>query len=199
MLDGPLVFVDVDTQRDFMEPSGSLYVAGADEIVKNLARLTRYAIDRKIPVIATACAHKLDDPDPEPFPPHCLIGTSGQKRIEATAIGDIVVVPREGGFEGTQPMNLTIEKQHYDVFTNPDADRIIATYRAADPTFVVYGVATDYCVKACASGLLDRGAKVALVVDAIRAVDPAEEAGVLTELVKRGALMVLTEVVCDDD
>jgi len=199
MLDGPLVFVDVDTQRDFMEPSGSLHVAGADEIVKNLARLTRHAIDRKIPVIATACAHKLDDPDPEPFPPHCLIGTPGRGRIEATAIGESVVVPREGGFGGTRPAHLTIEKQHYDVFTNPDADRIFATYRTDDPTFVLYGVATDYCVKACANGLLDRGARVALVVDATRAVDPAEEAGVLTELVRRGALMVLTEVVCDDD
>jgi nicotinamidase/pyrazinamidase len=198
MLDGPLVFVDVDTQRDFMEPSGSLYVAGADEIVKNLARLTRYAIDRKIPVIATACAHKLDDPDPEPFPPHCLIGTPGQGRIEATAVAGTVVVPREGGFGRGRPAHRTIEKQRYDVFTNPDADRIFATYQTDDPTFVLYGVATDYCVKACAMGLLDRGARVALVVDATRAVDPAEEAGVLTELVRRGALMVLTEVICDD-
>jgi nicotinamidase/pyrazinamidase len=198
MLDGPLVFIDIDTQRDFMEPAGSLYVPGAEGIVKNLKRLTRFAIDRRIPVIATACAHRLDDPDPEPFPPHCLAGTPGQERIGATTVADSVVVTRDGGFVGELPPHLTIEKRHYDVFTNPDADRILASYQGDDPLFVLYGVATDYCVKAFADGLLDRGARVALVVDAIRAVDPETEADVLTGLVRRGAVMVLTEVVCGE-
>jgi nicotinamidase/pyrazinamidase len=197
MLDASLVFIDIDTQRDFMERSGTLHVEGADQIVENLKRLTKFAIDRKIPVIATACAHAPDDPCPEPFPPHCLIGTTGQERIEATARADSVVVPRDGGFAGELPPHLTIEKNNYDVFTNPDADRIIEEYQQDNPLFILYGVATDYCVKACAEGLLKRGARVAIVVDAIRAVDPKEEPGVLTDLAGRGALMVLTEVVCE--
>ena len=36
MLEGPLVFVDIDTQRDFLEPTGALYVAGSTEILPNL-------------------------------------------------------------------------------------------------------------------------------------------------------------------
>ena len=28
--DGPLVFVDIDTQRDFLDPAGALYIAGSD-------------------------------------------------------------------------------------------------------------------------------------------------------------------------
>jgi hypothetical protein len=44
--------------------------------------------------------------------------------------------------------------------------------------------------------LLDRGQRVALVVDAIRAVDPAAEADILTEFANRGVLLVLTDVVC---
>lgn len=170
---------------------------GAEQIVENLRRLTACAAARRIPVIATACAHQPDDPDPEPFPPHCLVGTPGQRRIAATERADSVIVPRDGGFQGPIPPHLTIEKRHYDVFTNPDADRIIETYRREEPLFVTYGVATDYCVKACAEGLLKRGAKVALVVDAMRAVNPRTEADVLIDLVKRGALMVLTDVVCD--
>ena len=36
--------------------------------------------------------------------------------------------------------------------------------------YIVYGVATDYCVKAAAVGLLERGYKVTVVQDAIAAV-----------------------------
>ena len=34
----PLVFFDVDTQVDFMRPTGRLYVPGAEQIVPNLHR-----------------------------------------------------------------------------------------------------------------------------------------------------------------
>ncbi len=61
MLDGPLVFVDIDTQRDFLEPTGALFIAGSESIVDNLARLTEHARRRGICVLATACSHSLDD------------------------------------------------------------------------------------------------------------------------------------------
>jgi hypothetical protein len=45
-------------------------------------------------------------------------------------------------------------------------------------------------------GLLDRGCRVTLVVDAIRAIDPAREPDVLGDVVLRGATLALTDVVC---
>lgn len=202
MLSGPFVFVDVDTQRDFLDPAGTLFIPGSEAIVANLARLTRFARQRRIPILATACAHTEEEPDPDPFPPHCLIGTPGQERIEATAWtgpGSVVVEPR-ARFEGTTtPSHLTIHKQRYDAFSHPDLDRIIRLYAAEHPTFVVYGVATDYCVKAMAEGLLRRGSKVALVADAIRPVDSDEEGRVLTALVRMGAVLTNTNAVCNSD
>jgi nicotinamidase/pyrazinamidase len=196
MIDGPLVFVDVDTQRDFLEPCGALFIAGTEPILPNLTRLTAFARSAGIPVLATACAHTLDQPDPEPFPAHCLVGTRGQSRVEATAWpGSVVVAPGARGPDAIPP-HLTIEKRTYDPFSHPDAERIFALYARERPRFVVYGVATDFCVKVAVMGLLARGQSVVLVVDAIRAVDPRGEADLLTDYARRGTLLTLTDVVC---
>ena len=196
MLDDPLVFVDVDTQRDFLEPDGALPIAGAEAIVPNLARLTACARARGIPVLATACAHTLDEPDPEPFPPHCLVGTPGQDRVAATSWPGGVVLGPDEPLAGDLPPHLTLQKRRYDCFSHPDADRIVARYGRDRPTFVVYGVATDYCVRAAVLGLRARGHRVAVVADAIRAVDPAHEAEVLDEFTRAGAVLTVTDAVC---
>jgi nicotinamidase/pyrazinamidase len=196
MLDGPLVFVDVDTQRDFLEPDGALFIAGSEAIRPNLARLTRFAREHGVPILATACAHSEGDPEFAVFPPHCLLGSPGQERIAETAWPGGLIL--EAGERPPDPLppHLTINKTQYDVFSNPDADRVIDAYGEESPTFVVYGVATDYCVKCAVEGLLNRGRKVALVVDAIRAVDPESEAGLLTKFAQHGALLTVTDVVC---
>jgi nicotinamidase/pyrazinamidase len=197
MLEGPLVFVDVDTQRDFLEPTGALFVPGSPAIMDNLARLTAFARERAIPVLATACAHTPDDSEEiARFGPHCMVGTPGQARVAATAWKGGKVLGPSDVFDGAVPAHLTIEKRAYDVFTHPEAARIVARYNRDRPTFVVYGVTTDYCVKAAAAGLLAAGCKVALVIDAVRAIDLEHEADVLKELVERGAVLTVTDVVC---
>jgi nicotinamidase/pyrazinamidase len=208
---GPMIFIDVDTQRDFLEPTGALYIPGAEQIVPNLALLSTYARTHNVPILATADAHSLDEPDPEPFPPHCLVGSAGQHRHDATRPphpGHVLGL--NDRFDPSQhphlslPDHLTIEKRRYDVFSHPDASRVVAHYRriasaasgGVDPTFVIYGVATDYCIRALVEGLLARNAHVAVVVDAIRAIDPAAEPILLTDWARRGVVLVRTERLC---
>lgn len=195
------VFVDVDTQRDFLEPGGTLFIEGSSAIRGNLRRLADYARDREIFIIATACAHTPDEPDPEPFPPHCLLGTPGQSRIDETARPDGVILPVGESFPADRPLpaHLTIEKQRYDAFSRPDTAELIARYAADDPLFVVYGVATDYCVKCMVLGLRGAGYRVAVVTDAIHAVDESATAAVLDEFQRRGATLTTTDEVCGDD
>ena len=197
MRDAPLVFVDIDTQRDFLEPGGALSIAGAEAILPNLARLSAFARSRGIPVLATACAHTLDEEDPEPFPPHCLVGTRGQERVEATSCPDTNVLAPEVRLEGDElPAHLTLQKRRYNAFTHPEAGRVVARHASDGRTFVVYGVATDYCVREVVLGLRERGCRVVVVVDAIRPVDPEAEPAVLTEFANRGAVLTLTDVIC---
>ncbi len=198
MLDGPLVFVDIDTQRDFLEPTGALFIRGSERILDNLAQLTDHARRKGIRVLATACSHAPEDPELTEFGPHCMAGTNGEERIAATAWEGGRVVGTDGQFSGSMPTHLTIQKREIDAFSHPEADLIVTLYQRNHPTFVVYGVATDYCVKAFVLGLLERGCKVAVVVDAVRAIDPQHEADVFDEFTRRGALLTLTEVVCDD-
>ncbi len=64
--------------------------------------------------------------------------------------------------------------------------------------FVVYGVATDYCVRAAVEGLLRRRCQVAIVADAVRAIDSSAEPLILTDFARRGVLLTVTGVVCRD-
>jgi len=171
-----VAFFDVDTQVDFMLPHGKLYVPGAEEIIPNLVRLMTFARQQDIPVISSADAHRPDDPEFKIWPPHCVIGTSGQQRIPETQFPDAVVVPsRAGGF--TPPARWAgqtiIEKPTYDTAANPNFEAIL---RSLGPRrCVVFGVATEYCVRADALALCERGFATDLVVDAIRAI--TEEGG----------------------
>lgn len=197
MIEGPLVFVDIDTQRDFLDPDGRLSIQGATNILPRLARLTSFAQKNEIPILATSCAHQPDAPEFTRFAPHCLVGTKGQDRVPETKVPGTRVFRHGERLEGNLPPHLTLEKQDIDIFRHPDADRLIAWYNRGGPTFVVYGVATDYCVKAAVEGLRECGCRTALVVDAIRAIDQTRETELLTEFASSGTLLTLTEIVCE--
>ena len=167
------VFVDIDTQYDFISRDGALSVPGAEEIRGNLKALTDYAVKNGIKIVASADAHGSDDKEFEVFPPHCVQNTPGQKKIEETTTTATLVLEIDA--TETAPANqiqdadqILLEKQTYDVFTNPSAPGIFEA--AGGDEYIVYGVATDYCVKAAAVGLLERGYNVTVVKDAIAAV-----------------------------
>ena len=150
------VFFDVDTQIDFMFPSGALYVPGAEGIVDRVAALNRHAMAHGIPVISTMDAHAENDPEFQIYPHHCVAGTLGQRKVAATLMGQHIV-----------------EKQTLDCFTSPQLPGLLAQF-AAD-RYVVYGVVTEICVKIAAEGFQRMGARVEVVEDAVRSL--SDEAG----------------------
>jgi len=147
------VFFDIDTQIDFMFPAGALYVPGAERIVPVIAQLNQCA---EI-VVSTMCAHSENDPEFRQWPPHCIVGTTGQQKPQSTlrASGQII-----------------LEKQQLDLFTNPNLPKLLEELAADE--YVVYGVVTEYCVRLAALGLLKTGKPVTLVTDAIRSLRAEE-------------------------
>jgi nicotinamidase/pyrazinamidase len=60
---------------------------------------------------------------------------------------------------------------------------------------MVFGVATDYCVKLAALGLLRLGCRVSVVTDAIQGIDPAASKAALEKMKDAGADFVNTETI----
>ena len=77
------LFLDVDTQLDFLYPAGALYVPGAEQIVPAIAALNRYAMSRGIPLLSTVDAHTEDDPEFKTWPAHCVAGSLGHLVMKA--------------------------------------------------------------------------------------------------------------------
>jgi nicotinamidase/pyrazinamidase len=182
------VFVDVDTQFDFMLPTGALYVNGAETILDTVALLNQWAAQHGSAVLSTMDAHSENDPEFRAWPPHCIAGTLGQRKTAATLLDRRAIVssiPGEPSISGAQ--QILLEKQHVDCFTNPNLTRVLQLLGA--DRYVVYGVVTEVCVKFAAMGLLQTGKRVELVDDAIRSLCDADSSAMIKDFREAGGLV----------
>jgi nicotinamidase/pyrazinamidase len=191
------VFVDVDTQLDFLYPAGALYVPGAEKIVSAIATLNRYAAAHAIPVLSTADAHAEDDPEFASWPPHCIAGTMGQHKAVSTLLENRTVIPNtDAPFTVDGREQIIIEKQTVDAFATRTLSRVLDAL-AAD-RFVLYGVVTEICVLWAARGLLARRKPVAIVADAVKDLRPTDSARALEEIRSLGGTVSTVADICRD-
>jgi nicotinamidase/pyrazinamidase len=199
-----LVFWDVDTLYDFMRSDGKLYVPGSEEIIPALEALTAFAHAHRIPIVASADNHDSGDaeiseaPDwKTTFPPHCMRGTAGQRKIAQTALVDPLVIepePEDAEALGRRIQahrgDFLLNKHTLDVFSNANVSTLLVTL--APKAIVVYGVATDFCDRYTIEGLLrdSPGTELFLVTDAIRAIYPEEGARLLAQWEQLGVRLV---------
>jgi nicotinamidase/pyrazinamidase len=219
-----MVFVDVDVQRDFCEPTGALFVPGSPNA--SFRELTRYAVEHRIPILGSVDSHAWDawefasSDTPAPagekpnFPDHCVKGTAGWLKIDGTLpprFRFVPNVPVDAGRESasavpfapfesivqevvrTATQGVYFEKEVYSLFANPLAERFLKALFATfsePPELFVYGVATDYCVKAAALGLRARGYATTLITDAIAGITPEGSEAALREMTDAGVSMM---------
>jgi nicotinamidase/pyrazinamidase len=207
---GGTVFWDVDTQVDFMLPSGALAVPGAGRLLPNLGRLTAGARAAGITIVHTADDHGPDDPEiaaepdfVETFPAHCLRGTPGAERLAETAAGPGAAdVPPDGAGVDVGAVaaasEIVLRKNRFDAFSNPVTAPLLAAL--APDRVVVYGVALEVCDRYAVDGMLARGGgfDVVLVEDAVAALDPASGAELVEQWRRRGVRVATTDEVLRD-
>jgi nicotinamidase/pyrazinamidase len=193
-----IYFFEIDAQRDFMDETGALYVPDAEAIKPRIRRLLLAAGEHRITTFSSRCAHQPGDQEFEIFPPHCLEGSVGAKRIFENLPGlprlEIPVgAPPDQRLPAVEGLHYLISKNVFDIFSNPWLDGVRKSGWFADKTCIVFGVATDYCVKACGNGLVEAGATTLFVEDAIRGVAAETTAQTLAEAVAAGVALISTE------
>ena len=150
------ILVDVDTQYDFVDANGALYVE-ADASVRTTIEAELAAAEAAgDPIIGSVDSHAYDawefTPNGGPFPRHCVKGTPGWLRVfpqrparsrfipmqvVTTGVQNLVGESEQGAGtrvldaaalakEARAGIGLFFEKEVYSLFSNPAAEPVIA-------------------------------------------------------------------------
>lgn len=194
-----LVFWDVDTQFDFMKPQGSLYVPEAESIIDKVSDVRKFALQNGYSMIADIDWHSPENEEisetPDfntTFPPHCMAGSPGSKRVGY--LGDVHIDYVEIDRMPTNKLKRLVEKEQFhivirkksiDVFDHPNTERLVELIKPK--AVAVFGVALDFCVKYVLRGLAKhKNIMLILLRDVVKGLDPNTEKDIINDWRQRG-------------
>ncbi len=187
------VFIDVDTQRDFMYPHGADYFPQAGRIAPMVARLFRWARSRGYPVISTTMCLRDNGSVYPPANNGCLEGTNGQKKPAFALLARRASFGPNGNTDLPPGLlrrcqQVIFEKRAANPFEHPKFDRLLTRMQVDE--YVVFGLAIEQAVKYTVLGLLARGKQVKLVIDAAASRDNHQAQMALRLMMAKGARVV---------
>lgn len=173
-----ILFWNVDTQVDFVEPDGKLYVPGAELLKPVWKNILKLAEAHQVRVVGTADFHYPGSAElsatPDfmtTFPEHCMADTNGAEYISETRPADPIIFDWNKEYFSLNDVllhrNIVIRKDAFDVFAgNPYTAQIVELLNPK--TVVVFGVTTNVCVNDAVLGLAKRVKNVFVLEDAIK-------------------------------
>lgn len=171
----------VDLQNDFL-PGGSLPVPAGDQVIPVLNRYIALFARQALPVLATRDWHPAKHCSFRAqggiWPPHCIAGSSGAELASALKLpATAVIVPKA----------TTADQDAYSGFAGTELARLL--HAGGSKRLFIGGLATDYCVLNTVKDALSQGFCVALLLDAIRAVDvrAGDGSAAIAQMIERGA------------
>jgi nicotinamidase-related amidase len=184
------VLIDVNTQKDFFLDDGKARVGNRRRILSHIRRVMAFARLKKIPVISISEVH------PENNGGYCVDGTEGVQKISYTLMSNRASFAADNNTD--LPVDLLrryrqiiLHKRCIDPFDEPRIDRLLSEIRANE--FVLIGVCAEGAIEATALGLLQRGKRVSVVVDAIGAQDKQRAKHALRKIAAKGARLIETK------
>ena len=194
----------VDLQGDFTKlKNGSLAVEGTDEAyIQVVEENTKKLKKADFPIFATQDWHpanhvsfftqhkekkafdviQLDGKDQVLWPPHCVQKTSGAEILLDKALFKAIVRkgmdPKQDSYSGFQD----------DGGKKTDMDKLLKKEKMNQ--LVIYGIATDYCVRATALDAVALGYKVILIKNLCRGVAPNTSQQAINEMKAKGIVIL---------
>ena len=188
------LLIDIDTQKDFLLPNGRACVRNQAEVLANIHRVMSWARCEKVPVISIAEVYPNNNGCSEIS--YCLDGTEGQKKLSCTLLKHRVSFPADN--KNALPADILLaykqvilHKRCIDPFDEPRIERLLSEVQADE--FVLIGAGTEDAVRATAMGLLQRGKKVRIIVDALGSHNTREAKLALRKMKAKGAKLIMTK------
>ncbi len=183
------VLIDIDTQKDFFLDDGKARVGNRRRILSHIRRVMALARAKKIPVISVSEIH------PDNNGGYCVDGTEGAQKIRYTLLSNHASFAADNNTDLPVDVlrryrQIILHKRCIDPFEEPRIDRLLSEIRANE--FVLIGACIEGAVEATALGLLQRGKKVCVVVDAVGSQDKQKARHALRKIAAKGARLIET-------
>jgi nicotinamidase/pyrazinamidase len=200
----PAAVVVVDIQADFTEyREGSLAVPGTGkDYIELVSNRTREFKERGLPVVATRDYHPADHvsfftshPGSQPFqviraenreqvlwPPHCVQETPGAEILLPSDLITAVIS------KGSERMQESYSGFRDDSGRETGLKALLNDLRVTN--VVLYGIATDYCVRFTTLHALEQGFAVTVLLGLSRGVMAEGTRAAVEEMKARGAIIV---------
>ncbi len=189
----PCVVVDLNTQSDFLSPTGACPVENARELIPALRHIVAWTKRNHVPVISSLNSHRRYEIDPDGPVPYCIDGSAGQRKLVFTVMGTSVRVEGDNTLSVSTDLferyqQVIFRQRTKDLLGNPKADRFVTQLTAQ--RWILYGVALETTVKSLALGLIARHRDVLVVADACGYWNPMEANLALRQMAAKGVRVI---------
>ncbi len=188
------IIVDINTQRDFFLAGSNACIRNRRRVLACIRRMMAWARSRNVPIISTCEVYPNNNGDNAVG--YCIDGTDGQKKIRYTLLSNRVSFAADGSTDLPADLlrryrQIILHKRCVDPFDEPRIERLLSEVRVDE--FILIGASAEGAVKATALGLLQRGKRVSVVVDAVGLRDKREAKLALRKMEAKGARLIKTK------
>ena len=188
------ILIDINTQKDFFLADGAVCTKNHRRVLANLRRVMAWVRHQHISIISTSEVYPNNNGDSETN--YCLDGTEGQKKLHYTLVSNNISYPADGNTDLPRDIlrryrQVILHKRCVDPFEEPRIDRLLSEVQANE--FILIGACAEGAVEATALGLLQRGKKVSVVVDAVGSHQNREARLALRKVKAKGGKLIETK------
>lgn len=159
------ILIDVDTQRDFFVADGAVCIRNHRRVLMNIRRVIAWARTKNFKIVSTSLWREGKNGDK-----FCIVGTNGQQKISYSLRHKRTELAADGCTDLHKDIfshydQIILNKRCEDPFDEPRAERLLSELKADE--LIVIGAVAEGAVEATVLGLLQRGKKVTVLIDAV--------------------------------